>query len=51
MLHYLLYIVIQRGIPAMSCLDAVLTMMGGWNWSLRMEDGVWFWERLHGALL
>lgn len=40
MLHYLLYIIIQKGIPAMSCLDAVLTMReaefyesqdGGWS--------------------
>lgn len=39
MLHYLLYIIIQRGIPAMRCLDAVLKMRetefyesqdGGW---------------------
>lgn len=26
MLHYLLYIIIQKGIPAMGCLDAVLEM-------------------------
>lgn len=26
MLHYLLYIIIQKGIPAMGCLDAVLKM-------------------------
>lgn len=28
MLHYLLYIIIQKGIPAMGCLDAVLEMGG-----------------------
>lgn len=48
MLHYLLYIIIQRGIPAMSCLDAVLTMRetefyesqdGGW--SLVLGETAW----------
>lgn len=29
MLNYLLYIIIQKGIPAMGCLDAVLEMRGG----------------------
>lgn len=30
MLHYLLYITIQKGIPAMGCLDAVLEMRETW---------------------
>ena len=50
MLHYPLYIIIQRGIPAMSCLDAVLTMRDAGFYEL-VEDGDWFWERLHEALL
>lgn len=29
MLHYLLYSIIEKGIPAMGCLDAVLEMRGG----------------------
>lgn len=39
MLHYLLYIIIQRGIPAMSCLDAVLTMRGTGFYD--SQDGGW----------
>lgn len=47
MLHYLLYIIIQKGIPAMGCLDAVLEMRVLW----RERVGGWrgFWERLHGG--
>lgn len=47
MLHYLLYIIIQKGIPAMGCLDAVLEMRVLW----KERGGGWrgFWERLHGG--
>lgn len=48
MLHYLLYIIIQKGIPAMGCLDVVLEMRetGFYEEKVGVEGG--FWERLHG---
>lgn len=55
--HYLLYIFIQKGIPAMGCLDAVLAMgQTGFNeGGMRGGGGGGFWERLQkgrrGSLL
>ena len=42
MLHYLLYIIIQKGIPAMGCLDAVLEMRetGFYEGKVRGLEGV-----------
>lgn len=39
MLHYLLYIIIQKGIPAMGCLDAVLEMGGGEGYEGKGSSG------------
>lgn len=46
MLHYLLYIIIQKGIPAMGCLDAVLEMRGNGGF---MGEGL-FWGGVLGEI-
>lgn len=48
MLHYLLYIIIQKGIPALGCLDGGLEVKGQ---ERKRGKGAYRRERLHGALL
>lgn len=40
MFHYLLYIIIQKGIPAMGCLGAVLEMRGNVSHEVKGREEV-----------